>query len=285
MILAFDLGGTSIKYGLVDKNGTVFNENSIICDKNDYKKYINKIIELCKKHDDIKGIAISAPGGILEDGTTVGLTAIPCIENQNIKRDIFNATNKITSIANDANCTIMSELFDDKNMKNGVSIVIGSGIGGGIFVNGELILGKEGISSEFGVCYQGIDNKMERMAFSTVQMENLFKNKTNQDISFEKIFEKFKKKEEIATNIVNDFFRRIAILVYNIESIIHPEKIVFAGGITNNSEFLKTFEKFYNDLQPYCEWNLRVEHKVSKFKSLANLPGAAAYWLKITDSK
>lgn len=280
MILALDLGGTSIKYGIVDREGRVTNESSIKSNKDDYSEYLGSIVELCKEFGDVDGIAISAPGGVLPDGKTVGLTAIPCIEFQNMKVDLESATGKVISIANDASCTIMSELFETPDLINGVGIVVGSGIGGGIMVNGELVVGKDGIAGEFGVSYERTPEGMKRIALSTVQMEEAFNIKHGTNINAKQIFNNFKQGDYKAIEAVNDFFKGLAIITYNVEGIIHPEVIVFAGGITEDPDFLELLEKAYDDLRPYCGWDLEVKHKVSKFKSFANLPGAAAYWIK-----
>ncbi len=280
MILAIDLGGSSIKYGIVDSKGNITNEGSRVSNNNDYDEYIRDILEIANDNLDVYGIALSVPGGVLNDGTTIGLTSIPCIENQNLKKDIEQAVNKIVSIANDASCTIMSELFDDPEMKNGVGVVIGSGVGGGIFMNGNLINGKDGVTAEFGVQYNLKSNgAIERLTLSTVHMVEKHNEKYGKNINARQIFNNYKQGEKHSTDTINDFFKRLAVLCLNIESSIHPDKIVFAGGITQEEQFFELFKKSYNELKKWVEWDLEVEHKVSRFKHLANLPGAAACWI------
>lgn len=280
MILTIDIGGTSIKYGLVDSQGKITNQDKITTNNEDYSIFIKDILKVVDKFPDVIGISISAPGGVLENGKTTGLTAVPCILNQNIKKDIEKVTNKSVSIANDANCSVMSELFDDPEIKNAVGIVLGSGIGGGMFLNGKLYTGHEGIGSEFGVNYQmKEDGTLERIAISTVDMVNEHNEKYHQNVDAKQIFNDFKEGDRDSIETVENFFKRLAVLVLNIESSVHPQKIIFAGGITEEDSFLVLFEEQYEKVQEWVEWDLRVEHKVSRFKGLANLPGAAAFWL------
>lgn len=283
MILALDLGGTSIKYGLVDKDGSISEQSSIVSNNNDYSVYINDLLNLVNKHKErIEGVAISSPGGILDDGTCVGLTGIPCIFEKNFRKEIEDQTGLKTTVANDASCTVLSELFDTPNMKNVIAVVLGTGIGGGSYINGELVTGFGGVTAEFGVNYQmKEDGSLERIALSTVQLSEKYNSKYNENITTKEIFERYLQGEENAKIEIKEFFRRIATLVLNIESSFHPEKIVFAGGITNEGSFMSELEEAYQYLQQWVEWDLGVEHKLSRFKSEANLPGAAAYWYKL----
>uniref|UniRef100_UPI00403F5044 ROK family protein n=1 Tax=Oceanobacillus sp. FSL W7-1281 TaxID=2921698 RepID=UPI00403F5044 len=111
-ILSFDFGGTHIKYGLVDTDGKIITkekkqtpktlESLIFFIKNQLKQYSN---------EDIKGIAISSPGSVSEEGIIYGSSAIPYIHGPNIKKHMETETGLTVHIENDANCAALSEVW------------------------------------------------------------------------------------------------------------------------------------------------------------------------------
>ncbi|NQX83507.1 MAG: ROK family protein [Mycoplasmataceae bacterium] len=282
MILSIDIGGTSIKFGLLDRKPNLFKKGMIPTPLNSYKKLIEELTNLFNKFENIEGISISLPGVIEENGKSVGASAIEYIYGNNLKKDLEKITGKRVVIENDANCSILSEKWKNKNIQNAVAIAIGTGVGGSMIINGELVKGNTNSAGEFGLLY-GVNDlgKLDLISISTNQMVKKHNERFGEiDDSFQ-IFEKFKKNEKNSIITIKDFFTRLSTLVLNIEYMLNPELIIFTGGITNESIFLKCFKKEYSEIiNRGIMFKAKSKHKVSKYKSYANLFGSAYIWYK-----
>jgi glucokinase len=165
VVIGIDIGGTNTKLGIVDKEGSLYYENSIETDKyEDPKSFvaaIHELIELFTSENNgtysIKGIGIGAPNGNIYSGTIeyapnlVWKGIIPFAE---IIRSKFNLPVVLT---NDANAAAIGEMVFGaaQEMKNFLMITLGTGLGSGLVVNGGLVYGHDGFAGELGhVCVQ-----------------------------------------------------------------------------------------------------------------------------------
>lgn len=160
VVVGIDIGGTFTKYGLVDKEGNLFLENSIATDIHEeaadfvssLKNHLELNIQKSGEEFDIKGVGIGAPNGNFYSG---------CIENAaNLKwkgeiRLVEIIKEKLgfpAILTNDANATALGEMIfgGAKGMDNFVMITLGTGLGSGIVVNGNLVYGHDGCAGELG---------------------------------------------------------------------------------------------------------------------------------------
>lgn len=133
--VAFDIGGTFIKYALLQDEGTIINKAKVETPHslNELYQVLTHIVNAFKQTHHIEGIAISAPGAVDSDtGIIKGASALPYIHGPNIKTDLEKLTNLRVEIENDANCAALAEVWlgNAKNTKDAMFVVIGTGIGG-----------------------------------------------------------------------------------------------------------------------------------------------------------
>lgn len=139
--VAIDVGGTSIKYGLIEGNGVILERGSISTRGNDINELIADIKEVVCKYKEkyeIKGLACSFPGAVdPKSGFIGGGSAVACIHGPNIKKLLEEATGLVTAIENDANCSALAECWigSGKDVDSFASVVFGTGIGGAIVIN------------------------------------------------------------------------------------------------------------------------------------------------------
>ncbi len=283
MLLTIDIGGTTIKYATIDRDKNITNKGYINTETDDYKIFIKNLMDIYDQNNFVEGISLGVPGAVNSEGKSIGVSAIPCIFGNNIKVDLMNYTNKRVEIENDANCSAISELWDSKEIKDIVSIVIGTGIGGAIISDGELIKGAFGSAGEIGLISDvNENNKLINTTISMSQSATKYKLNNGGDATGKDLVELHRQGNKIATSYVKNFYRRIALLVMNLEFVLNPEKVVFSGAIINDPEFLSEVKISYNEILNANEgmYNPKSELSISSFGSDSNLIGAAYNWYR-----
>lgn len=148
--LALDIGGTKIYSAIIDENGDIISNIEKYSTPKDFeqiKKLFTKIIK--KYENEVDVIAFSTCGAVNNENTgIIGSTGNIASDYPNIK---FNKlSNKPVYVENDANCAAWAEykIGASKGLNNSVMLTLGTGVGGGIIVNGKLLKGKSGAAGE-----------------------------------------------------------------------------------------------------------------------------------------
>ena len=171
--LGIDIGGTAVKFGLVNGEGVIVSEISEYPVK--FDNYETPIIETVVKSAkefmsknnkaffDINGIGVSATGGINSKlGIVEGSAGhIKNWEGTNIKKRLEAEFGMNTAVLNDANAAALGEMWKGaaKGRENVVVMTIGTGVGGGIIVDSRILLGKKGFAGEIGHIPVNVDGE------------------------------------------------------------------------------------------------------------------------------
>lgn len=159
LVLGIDIGGTNTKFGVVDSHGEILAQGSIItCETDDPHHFINRLDQALKplfdkfKHENFIGIGVGAPNGNFYTGT---IEMAPNLKWRGVVPLVSLIENKFklkTVLTNDANAAAIGEMIygHAKGMKNFIVITLGTGLGSGIVVNGELVYGHTGFAGELG---------------------------------------------------------------------------------------------------------------------------------------
>ncbi len=283
MVLTIDIGGTSIKYAIVDKDKNISNKGSIPTELNDYSLFIKNLTDLYDQYNNVEGISVGMPGAIDDEGVSIGISAIPCIYQNNVKKDLEEYSNKRVEIENDANCSVISELWSDDAVKDIVSVVIGTGIGGAIISGGELVKGAFGSAGEIGIISDvNEDNELINTTISMSQAARKFNAEHGKNVTGKELVELQQQGDLLADKAVKNFYRRVALLAMNLEFVLNPERIVFSGAIINEPKFLELVNKSYNEILNANEgmYNPKSNLSISKYGPDSNLIGAAYNWYR-----
>lgn len=260
MYLGIDIGGTTIKYGFIDEKGQIQHKQRIntIDDKHRFLNNLKTIIADSLRQENIKGIGISAPGIIDRDGRMVTAGAIKSIYGVHLKQELQKITDVPIVIENDANAAAIAEQWigHAKGIPNYLCMVLGTGIGGGIIYQNELIKGAHGMAGEFGwMVIKEIDESDDIEAMSLNQraavigglcqrynQRMLAKDPAHEPIwDAKEIFAK-EKDEEVAHEIIEHFYEDLSIGILNLISCFDPELVLIGGGISANKEFFDRLE-------------------------------------------
>ncbi|MEG1310996.1 MAG: ROK family protein [Romboutsia sp.] len=253
--LVFDIGGTSIKYSIMNKEGDMIVSNSLKTPEQGQGKTLNILIDIIneyKKIYEIEGVAMSVPGGIDDDGYIHFMGQVTDLQNMYLNKYIKEHTGLECAYDNDVNCVAMAEKYmgNAVDNKNFVCITIGTGIGGGVFINDQLYRGYRGMAGEFGVNlleYKTSNPKnIECKSFSTlgstynlVARVNNFKG-TNLD--GKEVFELGENGDLEVQQLIEDFYLSLAIGIYNIVYSFAPEKVLIGGGVSVRDDLIENIE-------------------------------------------
>ncbi|MGG5461054.1 ROK family protein [Clostridium sp. B9] len=283
-VIAIDIGGTFIKYGVVDESGNILKGEKTPTSLENLESFIGCIIEINEKYRkefEIDGISISVPGFVdIKTGNINACTNIKVIEGCNLKFILEKKFNLPVLVENDANCVALAEKFNGnaKECDDFICLTIGTGIGGGIFLNGGLIRGKEFKGGEF--CYMITKEKDGYKTCSQnasmTGLTNIYREyrslDKNEKVLGEEVFAESEKNQEIK-ELINGWYSNMAIMIHNIASILNPEKILIGGGISARKEFISEIEEELNKI-PYWKY-VKCKVEVCKHKNNAGIIGAA----------
>lgn len=291
--LAFDIGGTFIKYGLVTENAEIL-ENNKVKTPGTLDELLSIINNLAEKYSDVKGIAISAPGAVSDGGVIYGSSAIRYLHGPNIKNLVKEQTSLPVYLENDANCAGYAEIWDGaaKGKKDVLVMVIGTGIGGSVFKNGQLHKGAHLHGGEFGYMLltgdiQDSNDVWSRVASTAALVKDVAKRKQIgvESLSGEQIFELADSGDTDCIEAINRFYHLLAVGIYNLQYIYDPEVIVIGGGISARDNLIDGInEKLDNILAKVDLAKIKPEIIACRYRQNANLLGAV-YGAMHTESK
>lgn len=244
--IVIDIGGTYIKWALISKEYEIEKKGKVPTDAFTIKAkgVIKKVADICKEleietNNQIEGVSISMPGVIDSKSkkSLVPLNFIPDADQLDIGLEFAKHSRLRMEVLNDANAATLGEYHFGslKDCDNSVLITLGTGIGAGIIVNGQLLLGHNFMSGEIG---QHIVNgaKWENMASTRwlVLMSNLIKGETT--LTGETVLQ-LSKSDPIIMEKYDEWMENIAIGLSNLIMILAPKKIAIGGGVSENENF------------------------------------------------
>lgn len=282
--IAFDIGGTKVKYGVLLENGTILSKSSYstVCDDLDLflESMINVINLITAKHV-IEGVAISMPGFIdVNTGYTDRAGSIACLHGRNLKELLETEISLPVEIENDGNCAALAEKLNGNATEcdDFICVTIGTGIGGGIFVNGKIVHGNKFQGGEFGFMLTPASTEGFKTMHQNASTSSLIHNyrvykgiEEDLLIDGEEIF--IDANEDIyVKKTIDNWFRNISYGIYNLAVTLNPQKILIGGGISAREEIL---EEIIQKLEQIPFWNVfNVPVEVCKHRNDAGLLGA-----------
>lgn len=266
-----DVGGTTVKLGLFDKEGNVLDKWEIPTNKANKgeailsdiaKSILAKMDEKGIKEEDLAGIGLGAPGAVDDNGTLVGGAVNIGWEPFNIPDAIHAYINVPVKAANDANAAAFGEMWQGggKGYNNMVAVTLGTGVGGGIIINGRLLSGATGAGGEIGHIHMndneteecGCKNKgcLEQYASAT-GIVRLARRRLAEDdkpsvlrgeeLSAKAVFDAVKAGDEVAIEIANRFGEYLGKGLAIVAGVVNPEIFVIGGGVSKAGDILLSF--------------------------------------------
>ncbi len=311
LYVGVDIGGMSLKIGIVNEKGEILSRFVMVFDKQSkQEEMIVALANNIKNHikeekyniNDIKGIGVSCAGVV---NTKTGYCDYSANLNWN-KLDLCGILTKYTGleakITNDANAAILGEVKFGiaKNYHNVVMLTLGTGVGGGLYLDDKLFEGNEGKGAELGhslfiyngrKCACGLKGCFEKYAsasaliYDTKEAMKLDKDSLMwkycendiEKVNGKTAFECAKNGDPSAIKVVDQYISYLSYGILNFCNIFRPEVVILGGGVSNQKEYLTNPIKEILKENNYGYKNTPpVEVLIAKLGNDAGIIGAAA---------
>lgn len=289
-ILAIDIGGTMIKYGLVSSSGEILSTDKFETEaEKGLTNILNKIDNIFKKYKEYKiiGLAISGTGQIngVVGKVIGGNPIIPGWIGTELVKILEEKYHLPAVLENDVNCMALGEkwLGAGKNLNNFICLTIGTGIGGGIILNNQLFRGENFVAGEFGhiLIKKG---EFEQFA-STSALVRIAKERTGNVVDGKKIFDLEKKEIKEYQEIISEWIENLTEGLLSIIYCFNPANIILGGGVIEQGEHLieRIKASLFKKIAPKFKENLNISQ--AKLGNKAGMIGASYLLLKKINKK
>ena len=316
LVLAIDIGGTSMKGALVDRQGHLSSRFVVpVVPGEEQESALDRLIASAKESlqslsegDRVIGIGCGVPGGINTFAGVCDYASNLGWKNLPVARILSDKLSLPCKIDNDANAAMLGEIQfgQEKAYRNAILLTLGTGIGGGIFVNGQLYVGNEGKGAEIGhmvivaggiPCPCGRKGCFETYASATAltreakkaieaHPESLMAEEVRKGVKIDAAlpFECAKKGDEVAQQVVDQYIEYLGVGCLNLIDIFRPEVIVLSGGVSKQGENLRQPLERYLEKFGYgfgVDKAPKVDIKISRLGADIGIYGAAALGFSI----
>lgn len=298
-----DVGGTTVKMGLFQTDSELIEKWEIPTRKGMTEDVIlsdiaTSIKEKMGKHqihqNDITGVGVGVPAAVLGEGFVKKVANLGW-ENKDVKKELEDLTGLQVKVANDANIAALGEMWKGggEGYNNLVMVTLGTGVGGGVILNGQIHTGTNGGGGEIGhitanrdeteCCGCGKKGCLEQYASATgiarlakkKLATNTKKTMLNADyISAKSVFDAVKCGDEVAIEIAEEFGSYLGYALADIGAILDPEIFVIGGGVSKAGDVLFDYIKKYYAQRTFFTCK-DVKFALAKLGNDAGIYGAA----------
>ena len=304
-----DIGGTSIKIGFVDKAGTILCKDLMPVGKiTAYNNFIeqlgnktNNLLDTLDNKDAIIGFGVGCPGRIdVATGKVIWLRGkLEYMENRYIGPDLASVFGKPVICDNDVNAMVLGETYfgKAKGSRNVIGLTFGTGIGGAIIINGQVLRGKHFSAGHFGfmshdpngeshVCgnagaaevhasHSGIVDKVNNALLAGIET-SVVKNYDPYDFGFKNIYIAAHKGDDFAKSVVTRLEEEITVLITNLIFAFDPDTVLIGGGLlkADNEIVARITNSIKKRINLIPEKEVKLD-KMSSYEEAGILGGAA----------
>ncbi len=298
-----DIGGTTVKIGLFSINGEVIDKweiktrtenqgENILPDIS--QAILSKLEEKRIQKSDVNGIGIGVPAPVKADGIVKNTVNLGW-KYKEVKPEMEALCGLRTEVGNDANVAALGEMWlgAGKGQENMIMVTLGTGVGGGIIVEGKPLVGAHGAGGEIGhICMNyeetehcgcGNTGCLEQYGSATgiVMLAERRLAKDDRDtvlkdepLSAKSIFDAMKAGDALAIDVVEEFSRYLGYGLANLAAVTDPSVIVIGGGVSNAGEILLDYVKKYFQQKAFFA-NKNTEFILATLGNSAGICGAA----------
>lgn len=247
--ICIDIGGTSIKYGMVREDGSFLTTGEMPTEAIQYggpgiMEKAKKIVETYQAEYRPEGICVSTAGMVdCENGKiTYASPLIPDYTGTEIKKTLEELYGIPCEVENDVNCAGLAEHFAGaaRGSRISVCLTIGTGIGGAILIDGKVFHGFSGSGCEVGYMHLP-GGEFQDLGASSILVKKVasYKNTDPEEINGKYVFEQAKQGDEDCIRAIREMCEVLGMGIANICYVVNPEVVVLGGGIMAQKEYLK----------------------------------------------
>lgn len=290
--LCMDVGGSSIKYAKVDEKRTLMDYGKVPTPLEGTDAYLSQLHEIYQKFEgQVEGISMSVPG-IIDSTNGICMTAghLRFADGLHLVEEMERRCKIPVAIMNDAKSAALAEAAWGalKDCKDGVVLVLGTGVGGALVKDGEVHMGSHFAAGEFSFAMLGewVDQEADHWGMASgnsrlLQMAARARRIKPDTINGEDVFRWINEGDETMLGILDEFTRPLARMIMNLQFIYDPDRFAIGGGISRQPKLLESIRKnldHYYAIYPVDA--PPVELTVCHFFNEANLIGAYRNYLR-----
>lgn len=294
--IGIDLGGTKTECAVVGSDGEIELRRRIKTPHNDYQRIcaeIGGLVRGCEAHVGTSvSIGIGMPGAISPATGLVKNANTVCLNGKPFARDIASVLQREVRIANDANCFVLSEIHGGAahGYDSAFGVIIGTGTGGGLFVNGGLVSGANAIGGEWGhnpvpwpvlsnharACYCGRNNCVETFLSGPGLIRSFTESGGHAVLGVEQIVRASHDGDALAGTVLADYCLQLSQCLAALVNVFDPAVIVLGGGLSQ----LPNLAIKVQTLLPGLAFSDQLETAVvgAAFGDSSGVRGAANLW-------
>ncbi len=300
--LVFDIGGSFIKYAIMNEKGEFYKKDKTPTLHRDNKDlFLNLLQKIYEenKGQELDGIAISVPGAVdVEKGIIYKGGAISCLDKVCITEELSKRCDNIeVSVENDGKSAGLAEVWlgNAKDIQDAIVMVIGSGIGGAIIKDRKIHRGNRLIAGEISNIISNYSRQdllegkpllpslwvFQSSAVALSLRVSKMKGLDFKECPGEKIYEWANQGDQQCIDAIEDMYYSIAMQAYNFQYTYDPDVILLGGGISEQPDFLPGVQKYVDLLSKHEHQFAKPIINVCKFNNDSNLLGALYNFLQL----
>lgn len=281
--VSIDIGGTAIKYGIIDEYGIILTKDKI--DTEAHKggpEILNKVFRIVENYLEVYkpvGICISTAGMVDTEKGEIFYSAplIPRYAGTKFKEELERRFSIPCEVENDVNCAGLAESVSGAAIGSKVALclTIGTGIGGCILIDGNVFHGFSNSACEIGYMHM-FDSDFQTLGASSILTKKVAEIKQSSEVIWDgyHIFEEAKKGDDICITAIDEMVEVLSMGIANICYVINPEVVVLGGGVMAQDAYLKP--KIEKALKKYLVPSIAEKTRLefAKHKNDAGMMGA-----------
>ncbi|QDP40605.1 ROK family glucokinase [Radiobacillus deserti] len=308
-LVGIDIGGTTVKMAIFEKEGTIIEKWEIPTNKDNqgisipndiWTSIKNKLQSNSVSVSSVLGMGVGAPGFIDSDiGNIYEAVNIGWKKNFDLGNQLHLASELPVFVDNDANLAALGENWKGAGnlAENLIAITIGTGVGGGIITNGQVVNGSNGTAGEIGhimveqhgaPCNCGRNGCLETVTSATGMVRQAKEGLTSQptsvlkemlekngDLTTKDLFDAAKDGDALSISIIERVSDVLGLAIANVATIVNPSKIVIGGGVSKaGDDLLIPLRKAFD---AYCLPRISeaCEFRIAQLGNDAGVYGAA----------
>ena len=289
MYLVFDIGGTTVKYAYMDEFALIYERGTFVTQKESAEAFYQSIQNVKNQYNDVKGVALSYPGLVDASlGKAINSLALKPLNDRYITKELTDLIGVPVSLENDAKCAALAELWlgSLKGVNDALVMVLGTGIGGAVIINGDIYKGKHFKAGEFGSFISEFDDEsLESLSLgathSAVKLVERIADRLNIGHDGKKVFEYIENRNEIAYPMFKKYCNQLAKVIFNIDYVLDLDRVAIGGGISAQPIVIETLNESFKELRRrYRDDIYDLEIVACHYYNDANLIGALYHHLK-----
>jgi len=288
----FDIGGTGVKHALMTCSAEILTSGSFPSPKDNIENLVNKltaVVDEYKQQKALAGIALSVPCATNPVKRHVSRNgALYYLDGSNLYDMLHARTGLPIELENDGNCAALAEGFKGSAVDCNyyVALVLGTGLGGSVVINKRIIHGKNNHGGEIGSAI--IDNPLQEPIGATISSKasigGLITNTAAalgvcpSTLTGKDIYKMAEEGKEIAQKEIQKFYRYLAVVAFNIQYTLDPEKILVGGAVSQNPKLFEEVNRILASMKAQRHF-LDISIEPCFFYEKANLVGALCNFL------